>query len=240
MDNANYVVLTRQSGLKKELQITANNIANASTTGYRSEGVVFAEMVEAANTEGGSISMTDARVRYTSELPGAVSKTGGTFDVAIQGDGFFQVETPNGVRLTRNGAFSPNAANELVTFDGFRVLDSGGAPIFIPPDQPGLAIASDGTMSTSEGPIAQIGVVAPADASKLEREDGVFFRAPEGALQVDTPQVLQGFIEGSNVNPVEQIARLIQVQRAYEAGQKLLEREDERIRGVVRTLGASR
>ncbi len=240
MDNANYVVLTRQSGLRKELQITANNIANASTTGYRSEGVVFAEMVEAANTEGGSISMTDARVRFTSNLPGAVSKTGGAFDVAIQGDGFFQVETPAGIRLTRNGAFTPNAENELVTFDGFRVLDSGGAPIFIPPDQPGLAIASDGTMSTAEGPIAQIGVVAPADLSKLEREDGVFFRAPDGAIQVDTPQVLQGFIEGSNVNPVEQIARLIQVQRAYEAGQKLLEREDERIRGVVRTLGASR
>lgn len=239
MDNANYVALTRQSGLLKELQITANNIANASTTGYRAEGVVFAEMIEATNSEGGSVSMTDARVRYTSEFAGVLSQTGGTFDVAIQGEGFFQVETPNGVRLTRNGAFSPNAQNELVTFDGYRVLDSGGAPIFIPPDDPKIAISSDGTVSNSQGPISQIGVVAPPDSADLIREDGVFFNAVNGAQQVEDASVLQGHIEGSNVDPVAQIARLIEVQRAYESSQKFLEKEDERVRSVVRTLGAA-
>jgi len=240
LDSAAYVALTRQSGLLKELQITANNIANASTTGYRAEGVVFAEMIKASDSEGGSISMTDARVRYTSELGGGLTQTGGTFDVAIQGTGFFQVETPNGIRLTRNGAFTPNAENELVTFDGYRVLDSGGAPIFIPPDQPNISISSDGTISNAEGPISQIGVVAPIEASDLQREDGVFFRAPNGADQVADAFVLQAHIEASNVDPVAQIARLIEVQRAYESTQKFLEKEDERIRGVVRTLGTSR
>ena len=240
MDSANYIALTRQTGLLKELQITANNIANASTTGYRAEGVVFAEVIKAGNSEGGSVSMTDARVRYTSEIDGGVSQTSGKFDVAIQGAGFFQVETPNGVRLTRNGAFTPDAQNELVTFDGYRVLDSGGAPIFIPPDQPDIAISSDGTISSSEGPISQIGVVAPADPSELVREDGVFFNSPNGAEQIENPFVLQGHIEGSNVDPVWQIARLIEVQRAYESSQKFLEKEDERIRSVVRTLGTAR
>jgi len=98
LDSANYIALTRQTGLLKELQITANNIANASTTGYRAEGVVFAEVIKAGNSEGGSVSMTDARVRYTSEIDGGVSQTSGKFDVAIQGAGFFQVETPNGER----------------------------------------------------------------------------------------------------------------------------------------------
>lgn len=240
MDSAAYVALTRQNGLLKELQITANNIANASTTGYRAEGVVFAEMIKASDSEGGSISMTDARVRYTSERGGGLSQTGGTFDVAIQGDGYFQVETPNGVRLTRNGAFTPNAENELTTFDGYRVLDSGGAPIFIPPDQPDISISSDGTISNAEGPISQIGVVAPVEEADLLREDGVFFRAPDGAQQLPDAFVLQGHIEASNVDPVAQIARLIEVQRAYESTQKFLEKEDERIRGVVRTLGAAR
>lgn len=239
MDSAAYVALTRQSGLLKELQITANNIANASTTGYRAEGVVFAEMIENSDSEGGSISMTDARVRYTSELGGGLTQTGGTFDVAIQGDGFFQVETPNGVRLTRNGVFMPNAQNELVTFDGYRVLDGGGAPIFIPPDQPNISISADGTISNAEGPISQIGVVGPAENSDLIREDGVFFSAPNGAEQVIDPFVLQGHIEASNVDPVAEIARLIEVQRAYEATQKFLEKEDERMRSVVRTLGTS-
>ncbi len=239
MDSANYVTLTKQTGLLKELQITANNIANVSTTGYRAEGVVFAEMIEATKSEDGSMSMTDARVRFTSELPGSVASTGGTFDLAIQGTGFFQVETPNGVRLTRNGAFTPNAENELVTFDGFRVLDSGGGPIFVPPDSTNIAISSDGTVSNAEGPISQIGVVAPDDPSELVREDGVFFNSPNGAEQVENPFVLQGHIEGSNVDPVAEIAKLIEVQRAYEAGQKFLEREDERIRGVVRALGTT-
>ena len=240
MDSASYIALTRQSGLMKELQITANNIANASTTGYRAEGVVFAEMIKTSDGEGGSISMTDARVRYTSELGGGFTQTGGTFDVAIQGDGFFQVETPNGVRLTRNGVFMPNAQNELVTFDGYRVLDSGGAAIFIPPDQPDITISSDGTISNAEGPISQIGVVAPAETSDLKREDGVFFLAPNGADQVENAFVLQRHIESSNVDPVAQIVRLIEVQRAYESTQKFLEKEDERIRGVVRTLGTSK
>ena len=240
MDSANYVALTRQVGLRKELQLTANNIANASTTGYRAEGVVFAEMIEATQSPDGSISMTDARVRYTSTLPGAATKTGGTFDLAIQGDGFFQIETPAGIRLTRNGAFSPNAENELVTMEGHRVLDSGGGPIFIPPDTPQLAISSDGTLSNATGPLAQIGIVAPDDPTQLTRGDGVFFEAPDGAVQLENPVVLQGYLEESNVNPVAEIARLIEVQRAYELTSKFLEREDERVRGVVRTLGTSK
>ena len=239
MDSANYVALTRQSGLLKELQITANNIANTSTSGYRAEGVVFAEMIEATKSEDGSVSMTDARVRFTSELPGTVTSTGGTFDVAIQGSGFFQVETPNGIRLTRNGAFTPDANNELVTMDGYPVLDSGGGPIFIPPDSSSISISSDGTISNTEGPISQIGVVAPDDSSELVREDGVFFESPNGAEQVENPFVLQGHIEGSNVDPVIEVARLIEVQRAYESTQRFLDKEDERIRGVIRALGSN-
>ena len=240
MDSPSYVALTRQTGLLKEIQIVANNIANSATSGYRAEGVVFAEMISAGNSEGGSISMTDARVRYTHEREGVFSKTNGTFDLAIQNDGYFQVETPNGVRLTRNGSFTPNAINELVTLDGYRVLDAGGAPIFVPPDAGTISFAPDGTMSNQEGPIAQIGLVRADEFSTLVREDGVFFRATEGTVPVENPGVVQGFVEGSNVNAVIEIARLIEVQRAYESGQKFLEKEDERIRSVVRTLGAAK
>lgn len=238
MDNAGYVTLTRQSGLRKELQVTANNIANMSTTGYRAEGVIFAEMLKASETEGGSISMTDARVRYTNLLEGSMAPTKGTFDLGIQGDGFFQVETPNGVRLTRNGAFSKNDQNELVTFDGYRVLDAGGAPIFIPIDRLGIKISPDGTLSSEEGPISVIGIVTVEDKDTLLREDGVFFRADDGVVPAFNARVRQGFLESSNVDPVMQITRMIEVQRAYELGQKFLDKEDERIRGVIRTLGA--
>ena len=106
MDLAGYVALTRASGLAKELQSVANNIANLSTTGYRREGVIFAEMVQALPVEGGSVAMTAARARYFDELQGALEETGGTLDLAIEGEGYFMVMTPQGERLTRAGAFS--------------------------------------------------------------------------------------------------------------------------------------
>ena len=238
MDTISYVVLTRQTGLRNELQVVANNIANMSTTGYRAEGVVFAEMVEALPAEGGSVAMTEARVRYTNALPGALTRTGGTFDMGIQGDGFFQIETPDGPRLSRNGAFATNAESELVTLDGYPVLDASGARVFIPPDAGQVSIASDGTVSADGNAVAQVGVMTVADPASLERTDGVMFRSDEAFVPVENPTVMQGFLEESNVNPVVEITRMIEVQRAYELGQKLLEKDDERIRTVIRTLGA--
>ena len=96
MDLAGYVALTRQSGLAKELQSVANNIANLSTTGYRREGLIFAEEVQALPVEGGSVAMTAARARYTDELQGSLQETGGTLDLAIEGEGYFTVMTPGG------------------------------------------------------------------------------------------------------------------------------------------------
>jgi len=94
----------RKHGLLKEMQLVANNIANTSTTGYRREGTVFSEFIKQVPTEGASISMTDSHVRMTDTAPGVNSQTGGTFDLAIQGDGFFMIETAGGPRLTRAGA----------------------------------------------------------------------------------------------------------------------------------------
>ena len=118
MDLAGYVALTRASGLAKELQSVANNIANISTTGYRREGVLFAEYVKALPLEGGAVAMTEARARYTDELQGALVETGGRLDFAIEGDGYFTVLTPQGERLTRAGAFARNADGEIVNMDG--------------------------------------------------------------------------------------------------------------------------
>ena len=239
MDTISYVALTRQTGLLNELQVVANNLANMSTTGFRAEGVVFAEMVEALPAEGGSIAMTEARVRYTNALQGALERTGGTLDLGIQGDGFFQIETPDGNKLSRNGAFATNAESELVTMDGYPVLDASGARIFVPPDAANISIASDGTLSADGNAVAQVGLLTVDDFSSLTRSDGVMF-VPDGPVRVaEGAVVMQGFLEQSNVNPVVEITRMIEVQRAYELGQRLLEKDDERIRTVVRTLGAA-
>lgn len=239
MDTAGYVALSRQSGLAREMQAVANNIANMSTTGYRREGVIFAEMVSAVRAEGGAVALTDAHARSTSSVQGALAATGGTFDLAVDGPGFFMLETPMGERLTRAGAFTPDANGELVSPQGYRLLDAGGAPVFIPPDAENIKIGGDGTVTADGQPLTQIGRVVPEDPIGLTREDGVMFRADTPLLPAETGGILQGYLEDANVNPITEISRMILVQRAYEAGQALLEREDERIRGVINTVTQS-
>lgn len=234
MDNANYTTLTRQSGLMREMQVVANNIANTATTGFRQEGLIFSEHV--SKVEGGaSLSMATANVRQTSMMQGALTRTGGTFDLAIEGEGFFLIETPEGERLSRAGNFSPNALGDLVTNDGFRVLDTGGAPVFVPPDALDLSVSADGTVSTDGRPIAQIGLYQPIEPAKMLREDGVMFRAEDGVKPAENGKIIQGFLESSNVDPISQIARMIEVQRAYEMGQSFLQAEDERVRNALRS-----
>lgn len=237
MDSSGYIGITRQSGLLKELQSIANNIANISTDGYRREGVVFAEHLQPLDGTGGGVSMATARVRFTDEANGTATSTGGTFDLALNGPGFFMVETPLGNRLTRAGNFTPNANGDLVTMTGHPVLDASGAPIFIPPDASEVGIAADGTVSANGRPLAQIGLYEVENPQMLIREDGVLFRADAEPFPAENTRVLQGFVEGSNVDPVTEMARMIEVQRAYELGQKILDKEDERIRTSIRTLG---
>lgn len=235
MDAAGYATLNRQSGLMREMGVVANNIANVSTTGFRREGVVFSEYV-AGMDEDPSLSMAHASGRLVDLTQATLSQTGGSFDFAIQGDGFFLIETPEGERLTRAGAFTPNAEGELVTPDGYRLLDAGGAPVLVPPDAKAVGLSQDGTLSAEGQPISQIGLWRPADPLALRHQAGTLFDG--GELEpVENGTVIQGMLEESNVQPVSEIARMIEVQRAYELGQKFLDAEDDRVRGVIQALG---
>lgn len=234
MEASGYTTLTRQSGLMHELRIVANNIANAATTGYRQDGLVFSEHVK--RTGGGeSLSMAHGNVRSVSSQQGALERTGGRLDLAIEGEGYFLIETPLGERLTRAGHFTLSAVGDLVTPDGFRVLDAGGAPVFVPPDITDPGVSSDGTLSDGDRPLAQIGLVRPLEGTDLLREDGVMFRAEGGIEPTFDARVLQGFLEASNVDPIGQIARMIEVQRAYETGQSFLDAENERMMNALDT-----
>jgi flagellar basal-body rod protein FlgF len=235
MDNAGYTALTRQAGLLREMAVVANNLANLSTTGYRREGLIFAEHIAALDDGGPSLSMASAEARMTDARQGPLEKTGGAYDFAIEGEGFFLVETAQGPRLTRAGAFTPGPEGELLAADGARLLDAGGAPLSVPPGARAVALGADGTLSADGAPIGQVGIVLPLDPLDLARAEGTRFAAPGGWAPAEAPRVIQGFLEGSNVSPVAEIARMIEVSRAYELGQGFLDREDERIRAVLRT-----
>jgi flagellar basal-body rod protein FlgF len=235
MEGGIYTTLTRQSGLMREMQIVAHNIANISTTGFRREGVIFSEYIQRVE-DGPSLSMATGDTRHMDLRQAGLSETGGTFDFAIQGEGFFLVETPQGPSLTRAGSFMPNAEGELVNPGGNRLLDAGGAPIFIPPDVSGVSLSPDGSLSANGRPIAQVGLWQPSDPLKMTHAGGTVFNS-EAVVPTEGATILQGFVEESNVNPISEIARMIEVQRAYEMGQGFLEKEDERVTGLIQTLG---
>ena len=236
MSASSYVSLTRQSGLMREMHVIANNIANVSTTGFRREGIVFSEYVKALEDTEGSLSLARAHARHTDLTQGALTQTGAAFDFAIEGEGFFQVETPDGPNLTRSGSFTPNQDGELVTVDGARLLDSGGAPIFAPPDARSVVLAADGTLSADGTPIAQIGLFLPENPTDLQNRAGSRFHVEGEIRPVENAVILQGFVENSNVDPISEIARMIEVQHAYQIGQQFLDKEDERIMSVLQAL----
>ena len=237
MESSGYVALNRQAGLLKELETVAQNIANASTNGYRREGVVFSEFVIGTGRASESLSMAHASGRQIDLTQGALQQTNGTFDFAIEGDGFFLVATPDGDRLTRAGAFTPSPDGVLVAPDGAALLDAGGAPVLVPAGVARVTLGADGTLAADGAPIAQIGLWGPEDPMNMARSAGARFDPGGQPVPIENGRLLQGFVEKSNVDPVVELTRMIEVQRAYELGTTFLDREDERVRGAIRVIG---
>lgn len=234
MDISAYTTLTRQSGLMREMHIIANNIANAATTGYRQQQVLFSEYLSDLGSE--NLSMAHANIASTDFSPGVFSQTGNPFDLAIEGAGFFMLETDQGPVYTRNGNFTVSAENVLVAHDGAPVLDVAGAPVIIPVSGAEMAIGQDGTLSFDGQILGQIAVVEPQQGTDIIRQDGVRFLFDGDAQPAQNARLLQGNLEKSNSDPVAQMARMIDVQRAYEMAQNFIENEDKRIRSVTNNI----
>ncbi|VAV91005.1 Flagellar basal-body rod protein FlgG [hydrothermal vent metagenome] len=239
MDNAGYIGLSRQSGLMRELNSVANNIANINTNGYRREANIFAEHVKALQNGDPSLSIATMTRRYVDLSAGDITRTNNPLDVAIEGNGFFLVEAPQGQRLTRDGAFSLNAQGELVSSSGARVLDESGGAITIPPGGGKISITADGAINVGAQNIGKLGVVT-ADPALLVRVGQNQFRAENGYEPALNTRVHQFSLEGSNVSAVQELARLIEVQRTYEESKKFSDNDGERITRTVRALGQSR
>lgn len=231
MPNGIYPSLTRQHGLMQEMQVVANNLANSSTTGYKSDRAIFAEFLVPGGTSQESVSMGGLAGHAFQFDQGELNFTGGQFDLAVQGEGFFVLQTPQGPRLTRAGHFQLSSAGTLVDAMGNSVLGAGGNPITIPVDAAGISIGSDGSISAGGQLVDRVGV-AVADGQLL-RDSNTMFSAPDGYAQFEEATIVQGALEQSNVSPVLEVARMIEVQRAYEAGQSMLEREDDRINQLI-------
>lgn len=218
----------------RQLDIVANNIANATTSGYKSDRMMFAEHVAQAGARH-PVSQVRAAGVYRELGEGPIVGTGNTFDLALRGDGYFVVNTPLGPRYTRNGGFTLDPTGRLVTSWGAEVQGEGGA-ITVSTGETGITVATDGTISSREsGPIGKLRVVRFEDEQRLRKVmNGVYVTdLPAQDVVPGEVRVVQGAIEGSNVNPVAEIARMIKLQRFFEAMQELVKQEHQRQRNAI-------
>ena len=203
----------------------ANNIANADTTGYKKENITFWEML---------FNAADSRPRVGKALKiivdhqqGAAEETANPLDFAIQDKGFFKIQTPEGIRYTRNGNFTLNSQGQLSTMEGHLVMGGGGA-IVLESDQ--VSVSQDGQISQNGQVVNQLNLVTFNDLSVLEKDQQNLFKAAGDNAQeviVDDPKIAQGFLETANVNIVKEMTEMIDLHRAYQTQQKAIQTIDE-------------
>jgi len=202
------------------LDATANNIANAATTGFRADRVTFREALTAAKSAD-MVSVNNGATTIDTQ-PGALASTGNQLDIALEGDGMFSVNTPNGPRYTRAGNFRIDDANKLVTSDGHEVRGEAGTPIQFPPDVKNIQISADGTVNADDAAVGKLELVR-FKQPQLERQGGSLYLA-RGAQQAgDPPKVRQGMLEISNVNVVRGVVDLVKVSRTYESLMRVIQ-----------------
>lgn len=241
-----YIASSGMNVQSKRLDTISNDLANANTVGYKKTDTVvtsFPEMLMARISKQdvqplGNVSL-GVRIdsTYTNFSNGSVTKADGGISAAIQGDGFFSVQTPQGVGYTRDGSFIVNADEELVTSEGYKVLGTNGPIKFEGFLEKGgdVGISTDGQVSLNGETIDQLALVSFEDNQQLQkREDNLY----TGAATIPFKgSILQGFLESSNVNVVSAMVDMISVSRAYEANQKMIQTQDTLLGKAVNDLG---
>ena len=222
MNNTLYVGMSRQMTLRREMDVIANNMANTDTAGFKVESMRLKEDPEQPAVGYGAavpspIVFVEENGLARNFGQGSLRQTGGTFDLGLQGQGFFQVQTAQGLRYTRDGRFTLNAQGQIVDKAGNALMSNGSAPLQVDPTKGTPAIAQDGTISQDGAVIGRVGVFRIPDRSQLTKVGDGFYDAGTQAPVIDAgTSVQQGMIEGSNVDAITQMTRMISVSRAYE------------------------
>jgi len=241
------------------MEMIAQNLANATNTGYKKDALVFKEMMPPFPPDSGfdasknvllppgksnkNVSYVGITDYYTDFSTGGIKKTGGALDLALDGEGFFKVQTPDGPRYTRNGNFRLNTAKQLVNQNGNQVLDRNDAPIVI--DAPGkISIDGEGSVSVGTGlantTITNIKLVNFENKRFLEKiGDGLYRNTgvPEDELEAINSKTRQGFLENSNVKAVEEMTEMVGTLRIFESYQKIIQSIDSMNDQSVNTIG---
>lgn len=239
MENAIAAGLSKQLVLGRAMEVTANNIANQTTAGFKADRILFREYlttIDQNTSNDPEVSLVFDPDGYTDFSQGGLDATYGTLDFAIDGDGFFAIEEANGQAYTRDGRFSVNGFGELVNRDGNRVLDGSGGSIFIDPDGGPLLVTESGELQQAGATIGRIGVFQFEEPQALRKAGNGLFTTEATPEAVRNPRIRQGFVETSNIAPIVAVTDMIEIMRAYEQAARVVELSDELARSAISTL----
>lgn len=239
MQNGLYVSLSSQIALERRLNTLADNLANVNTTGFRSTGVKFDDLV--TGTGRNSMDFVSTGKSYLSTESGGMKQTGNPLDFAIKGDVWFGIDTPAGMVLTRDGRFQINQEGDLRTLEGYAVLDAGGAPVQLDPRGGAPDASADGMLYQNGNQVGALGLFSHSPDANFVRfgNSGIIPQTPaEPAVDMNDIGVVQGFVEESNVNPVVSMTQLIMVQRAFENAAATIAKTETSFSDAIKTLGS--
>jgi flagellar basal-body rod protein FlgF len=229
------IALSRQTALRRSLDSTANNLANASTSGYRREQTLFQEYLARTGTPGNrkAVSYTQDIGSFRDFSEGTLSSTGNPLDVALRGDAFFTIGHPAQNMYSRNGVFHLDSSGQITTADGYPALAENGQPIAVPQNERGqVMIDSQGTVSfaTANGTqdLGRFALVRFNDEQALRPAGNSLYMTDQEALPAPEAVAVQGFVESSNVKPVLEVTQMLEIMRDYQSMQKMIDAEGER------------
>ncbi len=227
MENAVYIGLSQQMALKRHLDIVANNIANMNTTGYKVVRPVFQEYLVEEPFKDKMAFVQDYGV-YHDRTEGTLTETGRPLDLAISGDGYFSIQTDQGIRYTRNGNFKFDTEGNVITAAGDYLVDERNRSIQVDLTNPNIEIASDGTVNLGTEDTVKLQLFRFENEQIMKQEGNGYYNA-NGAnpIPAENSRIMQGSLEGSNVTPVLEMTTMIEIMRTYQAAQKLLDAEHE-------------
>ena len=243
MENTSYIALSRQSALWREMEVVANNMANANTPSYKAEQMMFRDFVVKTKTD---TSPFGRKVDFVQDVgvlrdtrEGPMSQTQAPLDLAIHNEGYFVVDTPSGPRYTREGHFRLDETGMMVNSAGYPVMQTTGQPIVFAPNETQITVTGDGTVSTENGVIGKVRVVGFNNEQNLQNAGSGMLMTNDQPTTIDRPSLVQGMLEQSNVQPVIETTKMMEILRNYEGIQKLIDGENDRQSSAMKILSQS-
>ena len=238
MDIISTVAASRLVAQQRAMDVTANNIANSNTPGFKAERVQFSDWLARQNGTtappgGRTVAYTQDRATWRESQVGTLTHTGNPLDLGITGEGYFTVKTAGGPRLTRDGRFGLTPDGTVANSTGNALLDNNGQPVKLATTDTQISVASDGTLSSENGQLAKIGVVRVSDPMRVTAEGGTLFRADAPTAPVAAPALVQGAVEDSNVQPVLEMTRMMDNSRQFQFVTQFIQAEGDRQQSAI-------